>query len=111
MTPKASQALTNNALPDATHDGDRILATEGRAGASATAHRATRTDLSLRADPSLRVLKRDGTHEIVDPLQIVLKVASAAESLANIDVQMVAEKAIRGLYDGVSTAELDHLLI
>jgi ribonucleoside-diphosphate reductase alpha chain len=62
-------------------------------------------------DPSLRVRKRDGKAESVDPLQIILKVARSAEGLPNIDPQLVADKAIRGLYDGVSTAELDALLI
>lgn len=62
-------------------------------------------------DPAIRVKKRCGTLEPVDPLQILLKVAGAAEDLPNIDVQVVADKAIRGLYDGVSTSELDELLI
>lgn len=63
------------------------------------------------ADPGLRVRKRDGSAESVDPLQIILKVARCAEGLVNIDPQLVADKAIRGLYDGVTTAELDALLI
>jgi len=62
-------------------------------------------------DPTLRVRKRDGHLETVDPLQIVLKVARAAEGLPNIDPQLVADKAIRGIYDGVCTTELDALLI
>src|SRR5690606_24186977 len=36
-------------------------------------------------DPKLRVRKRDGSLEAVDPLQIVLKVARCADGLANID--------------------------
>ena len=62
-------------------------------------------------DPTLRVRKRDGHLETVDPLQIVLKVARAADGLPNIDPQLVADKAIRGIYDGVCTTELDALLI
>ncbi len=62
-------------------------------------------------DPTIRVRKRDGHLETVDPLQIVLKVARAADGLPNIDPQLVAEKAIRGIYDGVCTTELDALLI
>jgi ribonucleoside-diphosphate reductase alpha chain len=62
-------------------------------------------------DPAIRVTKRDGRQEAVDPLQILLKVARAAEGLDYIDAQLVADKAIRGIYDGVSTAELDNLLI
>jgi ribonucleoside-diphosphate reductase alpha chain len=62
-------------------------------------------------DPMLRVKKRDGRVESVDPLQIILKVARCAEGLPHIDPQHVADKAIRGIYDGVSTSELDQLLI
>lgn len=68
-------------------------------------------EATSRVDPSLRVKKRDGALEAVDPLQILLKVARAAENLPHVEVQQVADKAIRGLYDGVSTSELDDLLI
>ena len=61
--------------------------------------------------PGLRVKKRDGRLEGVDALQILLKVARCAEGLPHIDAQVVADKAIRGIYDGVTTAELDELLI
>ena len=59
----------------------------------------------------LKVKKRDGHSEVVDPLQILLKVARCADGLANIEPQVVSDKAIRGIYDGVTTAELDELLI
>jgi ribonucleoside-diphosphate reductase alpha chain len=62
-------------------------------------------------DPAMRVKKRDGSLEPVDPLQITLKVARAADSLPHVDPAQVAEKAINGIYDGVTTAELDSLLI
>ena len=62
-------------------------------------------------DPTTRVKHRDGSLEPVDPLQIVLKVARCADGLKNIDPQTVADKAVRGIYDGVTTAELDALLI
>jgi ribonucleoside-diphosphate reductase alpha chain len=62
-------------------------------------------------DPACRVKKRDGSFEHVDPLQIVLKVARSAHGLANISPQEVADLAIRGIYDGVTTSELDALLI
>lgn len=95
MTPKASQALTTQTVREVSPSRSQ----------EAHAVPATFTD------PSLRVKKRDGKMEAVDPLQIVLKVARCAEGLTNIDVQLVADKAIRGLYDGVCTTELDHLLI
>jgi ribonucleoside-diphosphate reductase alpha chain len=62
-------------------------------------------------DPAIKVLKRDGTSEAVDSLQIVLKVAGCSEGLEHTDPQLVAEKAIRGLCDGISTSDLDSLLI
>ncbi len=60
---------------------------------------------------TLSVKKRNGSVEAVDPLQIVQKVVRAAKGLKNVDIKTVSEKAIRGLYDGVSTEELDNLLI
>ena len=62
-------------------------------------------------DPAVRVRKRDGSYEPVDTVQIVLKVARAAEGLPHVEPQTVAEKAIRGIYDGVTTTELDSLLV
>jgi ribonucleoside-diphosphate reductase alpha chain len=64
-----------------------------------------------KVDPAMRVGKRDGGFEPVDPLQILLKVARCADGLKEIDSNRVAERAISGLYDGVSTSELDSLLI
>jgi ribonucleoside-diphosphate reductase alpha chain len=81
---------------------------------TATATTTTATKVPVQTpvvDPILRVRKRDGSHEVVDSLQIVLKVARCATGLPNIEPQVVADKAIRGIYDGVSTTELDALLI
>ncbi len=92
MTPQAPQAST-------------------AANLESNAAPASFANSSLKAEPALRVKKRDGSSEPVDPLQIILKVARCAEGLPNIEPQVVADKAIRGIYDGVSTAELDRLLI
>ncbi len=62
-------------------------------------------------DPNMKVSHRDGSVEPVDPVQIILKVANVAKGLDNIDPARVAQLAIRGLYDGVSTSELDDLLV
>jgi len=62
-------------------------------------------------DPAIKVKKRDGSEEGVDTLQILLKVARYAEGLEHIDAQMVASQAISGLCNGISTSELDGLLI
>ncbi len=95
MTPSASSSAVNQL-------------TSQRSSASA---RSTSPVLGKVIDPALRVTKRDGSQESVDPLQILLKVARAAEGLANIEPHVVSDKAIRGIYDGVTTAELDELLI
>jgi ribonucleoside-diphosphate reductase alpha chain len=86
----------------------------------ATQQEATATDVSTMSDvggtsspidPAIRVKKRDGSLEAVDPLQITLKVAKYSYDLPIVDAAQVADQAIRGLYDGVSTSELDNLLI
>jgi ribonucleoside-diphosphate reductase alpha chain len=60
---------------------------------------------------NLTVRKRNGSLEPVDPIQIVIKVAQFSKDLPHVNIKTLAEKAIRGLYDGVSTQELDNLLI
>lgn len=96
MTPVAPQMADNSALK---HPKSWVIVGQYEGKAAGL------------VDPALRVRKRDGGLEQVDALQIILKVARSAEGLACIDPQLVAEKAIRGLYDGVTTAELDALLI
>lgn len=59
----------------------------------------------------MRVRKRDGSLEPVDVIQITKKVARCGAGLQNINPYLVGSKAISGIYDGVTTTELDTLLI
>ena len=62
-------------------------------------------------EPIMSVRKRDGSLEPVDIVQITKKVARFGAGLFNINPYLVASKAISGIYDGVTTKELDTLLI
>ena len=59
----------------------------------------------------MHVIKRDGSKEPVDIIQITKKVARCGAGLNHINPYLVASKAINGIYDGVTTKELDSLLI
>lgn len=62
-------------------------------------------------EASMSVRKRDGSLEPVDIVQITKKVARFGVALNFINPYLVASKAISGIYDGVTTKELDTLLI
>ncbi len=59
----------------------------------------------------MRVRKRNGSLEPVDVNQITKKVARCGAGLKHINPYLVGSKAISGIYDGVTTTELDTLLI
>ncbi len=59
----------------------------------------------------MRVRKRNGSLEPVDVIQITKKVARCGAGLKHINPYLVASRAISGIYDGVTTKELDSLLI
>ena len=60
---------------------------------------------------SMRVRKRNGILEPVDVVRITKKVARFGVDLKDINPYLIASKAISGIYDGVTTTELDSLLI
>lgn len=60
---------------------------------------------------SMRVRKRNGSFEPVDPNRIVRAVARCCGGLTQVDPMRVATKTISGLYDGATTKELDNLSI
>ena len=62
-------------------------------------------------DGQMRVRKRDGSFEPVDVIQITKKVARCGLGLEFINPYLIASKAISGIYDGVTTTELDTLLM
>ncbi|MBE8162851.1 MAG: ribonucleoside-diphosphate reductase subunit alpha [Bdellovibrionaceae bacterium] len=59
----------------------------------------------------MRVQKRDGSLEPVDINKIVNVVMACAIGLKEVEPMKVATKAISGLYDGASTADLDRTCI
>src|SRR6476619_7822640 len=60
---------------------------------------------------TMRVRKRNGSHEGVDINKIVRAISRCTPSLPNVDVMRIATKTISGLYDGATTRELDKLSI
>lgn len=59
----------------------------------------------------MQVTKRDGRKEDVKLEKIVKRIQVQAKGLKNVDVMSIAPKVIAGLYDNVSTKELDSLAI
>ncbi len=59
----------------------------------------------------MRVRKRNGSLEPVDVIQITKKVARCGAGLSHVNPYLVGSRAISGIYDGVTTKELDSLLI
>lgn len=78
----------------------------------------TTTDINLEQfalgnldEGHMRVKKRDGSMVPVDVIQITKKVARCGAGLDHINPYLIASKAISGIYDGVTTTELDSLLM
>ena len=61
--------------------------------------------------PKMRVRKRDGSFEPVDPMKIVARIQRCAEGLDGVDPMRVATRTISGLHDGATTIELDELAL
>lgn len=59
----------------------------------------------------MQVVKRDGRKEQVKFEKISKRIARVCKDLKNVDPFAVAQKVIQGLYDGVSTKELDVLAV
>lgn len=57
------------------------------------------------------VTKRSGAKEEVKLEKIVKRIQAQAKGLKNVDVMSIASKVIAGLYEGVTTQELDALAI
>jgi len=57
------------------------------------------------------VIKRDGSKEQVKFEKVSKRITRVAKDLKNLDPNAVAQKVIQGIYDGVSTVELDKLAI
>jgi ribonucleoside-diphosphate reductase alpha chain len=59
----------------------------------------------------MKVTKRNGSQEPVNIEKIINSVKKVCEGLENVDHFTIATKTVGGLYDGVSTKELDELSI
>lgn len=59
----------------------------------------------------MRVKKRDGSYERVDPSKIIRRVERCCAGLEDVDPMRVATRTISGLCDGATTVELDELAI
>lgn len=57
----------------------------------------------------MQVIKRDGRKESVKFDKISRRVSRLCKDLKNVDPNVVAQKVIQGIYDGVTTKELDTL--
>lgn len=57
------------------------------------------------------VIKRDGTKEQVKFEKVAKRITRVAKDLKHVDPNSVAQKVIQGIYDGVTTLELDKLAI
>lgn len=55
------------------------------------------------------VIKRDGSKEVVKLEKISKRIERQSKDLKNVDVISVAQKVVQGLYDGVTSVELDLL--
>lgn len=55
------------------------------------------------------VIKRDGSKETVKLEKISKRIERQSKDLKNVDVISIAQKVVQGLYDGVSSVELDKL--
>lgn len=55
--------------------------------------------------------KRCGTKELLDPQLLFAAIAKHCSDLPDVDVAEIHNKVMRGLYNGVSTVEIDSLLI
>jgi ribonucleoside-diphosphate reductase alpha chain len=60
---------------------------------------------------TMRVRKRNGSHEPVDINKIVRAISRCCVGLNSVDAIRIATKTISGLYDGATTQELDKLSI
>ena len=61
------------------------------------------------ATSGMHVTKRDGRRQPVSFDKILQRLYDNSEGLEHVDIVLVAQKTIAGLYDGVTTASLDML--
>lgn len=74
---------------------------------------ANESDIGLqtRRERPLFIRKRNGDREQLDGAKLYESIASLCHGLHEVNVQHILDKVVSGLYDGVSTEEIDRLLI
>lgn len=113
LDPASAAALREVASePAVSVDGDAHRDTAGGSAAvGGAAAQVPSRYLGNLDDGQMQVRKRDGSLEPVDVIQITKKVARCGVGLEHINPYLIASKAISGIYDGVTTTELDTLLM
>lgn len=89
------------------------MTTESYQSDSSYADKVVEVDIAVpnKSAEEMRVQKRSGAYEPVDIVRITEKVARCGKNLKRTNPYFVASKAISGIYDGVTTSELDRHLI
>jgi ribonucleoside-diphosphate reductase alpha chain len=59
----------------------------------------------------MQIKKRDGSLESVDFNKILKSITRFSEKITDIDPVKVAQKIVNGIYDGISTHQIDHLAV
>ena len=57
----------------------------------------------------LKVIKRDGSTEYADYNKVYRRIENKSKDLPAIDIELLAKKIYRQIYDGVKTSQLDEL--
>lgn len=57
------------------------------------------------------IVKRDGSKEAVKLEKVSKRISNASKDLKHVDAILIAQKVVQGLYDGVSSKELDQLAV
>ncbi len=65
----------------------------------------------LRRERSLFIRKRNGDREPLNSAKLSESIASLCHGLHDVDVQRILDKVVNGLYDGVTSEEIDKLVM
>ncbi|SMF69423.1 ribonucleoside-diphosphate reductase subunit alpha [Pseudobacteriovorax antillogorgiicola] len=69
------------------------------------------SSINKPGEAEIYLTKRDGQKELLDIERLLAAIQAHCYGLDHVDAKMIAEKVSRGLYNGVSTVEIDNLLI
>jgi ribonucleoside-diphosphate reductase alpha chain len=69
------------------------------------------SEISTRRERALYIRKRHGERELLAVKKLYDSIASLCYGLHEVNVQNILDKVVGGLYDGVSTEEIDKLLM